>query len=359
MADHLVFIGTLNRGVPAAARGPGLAVFAFDDRTLTTEKLAHAGDIDNPSFLSVTADGTRLYANSERPDGTVSAYGFDRAANRLTRINGQSTLGKHPVHNTITRDGSRLLVVNYGEGAGGPDKAVAVFGIDSDGALTAALGSAAQSGSGPDPSRQDRSHPHSVTETVAGNAAIVADLGTDRLVSYRIAEDGRPIPWAESALPPGAGPRHLALHASGRFAFLANELNSTVVSLSLDNDTGRLAVIDSRNAAPSGTHPRNFPGDVLIAPDGRFVYVSNRGHNTIVVFALDQDSGRLTPVEHAPCGGKFPRQFALTPSGKHLFAANQKSNRVSILERDAQSGRLADTGKSIEIGTPMCVKITA
>jgi 6-phosphogluconolactonase len=130
-----------------------------------------------------------------------------------------------------------------------------------------------------------------------------------------------------------------------------------VISLSLDNETGRLGVIDSKKTAPSGTQPRNFPGDVLISPDDRFIYVSNRGHNSVAVFAVDQDSGKLTLVDRTPCGGKFPRNLALTPSARHLFAANQKSGRVTILERDAESGRLTDTGATIEIGTPMCVKI--
>src|SRR5262249_19273410 len=140
MADNLVFIGSLNRDLPAARRGPGIAVYAFDEVTLKATKLVEATDVDNPSFLSVTRDGSRIYANSEVqswPEGTVSAYRFDRAAGRLAHLNKQPTLGNSPVHNTITRDGSKLLVANYGaHSGGGPDKAVAAFGIDADGALT-------------------------------------------------------------------------------------------------------------------------------------------------------------------------------------------------------------------------------
>jgi 6-phosphogluconolactonase len=209
MAENLIFIGSLNRGLPAARRGPGLAVYAFDEATLKATKLAEATDVDNPSFLSVSRDGSRIYANSEVeswPEGTVSAYRFDRAAGRLSHINKQPTLGNSPVHNAITRDGSKLLVANYGAHAGGgPDKAVAAFGIGPDGALTPPLGSAAQSGHGPDAQRQERSHPHSVNETVPGNVAIVADLGTDRLVSYRIAPDGPLTLLADFALAPGSG----------------------------------------------------------------------------------------------------------------------------------------------------------
>jgi 6-phosphogluconolactonase len=308
----------------------------------------------------VTPDGSRIYANSEVeawPEGTVSAYRFDRAAGRLAHINKQPTLGNSPVHNTLTRDGSKLLVANYGaHSGGGPDKAVAAFGIDADGALTPPLGSAAQSGRGPDHERQERSHPHSVNELISANVAIVADLGTDRLVSYRIAPDGRLTLLSDFALAPGSGPRHVALHPSGRFVFVANELDATVVSLSLDSHAGRLAVVDTKPGAPAGEH-RNYPGDVVLSPDGRFLYLSNRGHDSIGVFAVNEESGKLSLIEHTPCGGAWPRNIALTPSGKHLFVANQKSNRVSILVRDAASGKLKDTGKSIRIGTPMCARI--
>ena len=354
---NLIFIGTKNRGLSGPERGPGLAVYGLDEPTLTTTKLAEATDTDDPTFLSVTRDGSRIYANSEVAAGTVSAYSFDRAASSLARINKHTTLGNGPVHNTITRDGTKLLVVNYGDkAAGGPDKAVAVFGIGADGALTPALDSASQSGHGPDPRRQDRSHPHSVNETIAGNVAIVANLGTDHLVSYRIGEDGKLTLFSDFVLAGGSGPRHLAMHPSGRFVFVANELDATVVSLALDSQTGRLDLIDTKPGAPGGH--QNFPGDVVLSPDGRFLYLSNRSHDSnIGVFAVNEDSGKLGILEHTPCGGSWPRNIALTPSAEHLFVANEKSNRVAILSRDAASGKLTDTGKSIQIGTPKCVRI--
>jgi 6-phosphogluconolactonase len=360
MAEFLFFAGTLNRDVPLAQRGPGLVALAFDEATLDVVKLAEAAGAENPSFLAVSADGSRVYANADVeawPEGTVSAYAFDRSARAFTYINKQPTLGNSPVHNAITRDGSKLLVANYaGLTSGGPDQALAVFGIREDGGLTPPLGSAKQSGTGPDPERQQRSHPHSVTETGAGNVAIVADLGTDRLISYRIAPDGRLTLLCEFAAKPGAGPRHLALHPSGRLVFVANELDSTVVALSLDAATGRLSVVDIEPGAPQGDYPRNYPGDILVAPDGRFLYMSNRGHESIAVFAVDGDNGKLSLVEHVPCGGSWPRNLALTPSGGHLFSANQRAGLITILARDAASGRLTHSGKSISIGTPMCVR---
>ncbi|MEO5757447.1 MAG: beta-propeller fold lactonase family protein, partial [Mesorhizobium sp.] len=227
----LVFVGSLNREAPyfQGARGVGLGVYSFDEKTLKIQKLAETNDVDNPTFLSVTPDGSRIYANSEVftwREGTVSAYRFDRASGRLTYLNKQPSLGSITAHNTITRDGTKLLVANYGMGEGGPDRAVAVYGFDEDGALSAPLASVSHKGTGPNAGRQERSHAHSVTETIAGGMAIVADLGIDRLVSYRIAGDGSLSKSAESALPPGAGPRHLALHPNGRFVFVMNELDS-------------------------------------------------------------------------------------------------------------------------------------
>ncbi|TIV27682.1 MAG: lactonase family protein, partial [Mesorhizobium sp.] len=180
---------------------------------------------------------TLIYANSEVfawREGTVTAYRFDRATNSLAYINKQPSLGSITAHNTITHDGSKLLVANYGMGSGGPDKAVAVFGFAADGDLTAPLASVAHSGTGPNAERQERSHAHSVTETIQGGIAIVADLGIDQLVSYRIEPAGALVKLASSALAPGAGPRHVALHPNGRFVFVMNELDSTVVSLALE-----------------------------------------------------------------------------------------------------------------------------
>ncbi|MEW6632201.1 MAG: lactonase family protein [Pseudomonadota bacterium] len=358
----LVFVGSLNREAPyfQGARGVGLGVYAFDEATLAVRKLAETNEVDNPTFLSVTADGSRIYANSEVfawREGTVSAYRFDRASNSLTYVNKQPALGSITAHNTITRDGTKLLVANYGMGAGGPDKAVSVFGIGADGGLTAPLASVAHSGTGPNAERQERSHAHSVTETVQGGIAIVADLGIDRLVSYRIDPDGNLHKLAESALAPGAGPRHVALHPNGRFVFVMNELDSTVVSLALEQASGRLELIDAKPAVPAHARATNHCADIQISPDGRFVYGSNRGHDSVAIFSVDQQSGTLDLVDFTPCGGATPRNLALTPSGGHLFSANQNADRISIFARDEKSGRLTDTGHAIDIGTPMCVRI--
>jgi 6-phosphogluconolactonase len=360
--DVLVFIGSLNRASPAfkAANGAGLSVWRFDEATLAVEKLAETAEVDNPSFLSVTADG-RIYAVSEVAawrEGVVTAYRFDRAGRRLDYVNKQPALGSVTAHNSLTRDGSKLLVANYGEGAGGPDQSVAVLGIRDDGGLTPPLGSIRHEGTGPDPARQERSHAHSVTETVAGGLCIVADLGLDLLAAYRIEPDGRLTPVARTATAPASGPRHLALHPNGRFVFVSNELDSTVAALALDPATGALALIDTQPAVPAEAREGNYPADIQLSPDARFLYASNRGHDSIATFAVDQATGRLARIDLTPCGGPTPRNLCLTPSGRHLFSANQNADLVAIFARDPATGRLTDTGRAIPVGTPMCVKMT-
>lgn len=364
MSELLVFVGSLNREAPyfQGARGVGLSVYGFDEDTLRVVKLAETGEVDNPTFLSVTGDGGSVFANSEVfawREGVVSAYRFDRATRALAYVNKQPTLGSITAHNFVTRDGSKLLVANYGMGEGGPDQAVAVYGIRDDGGLTPALASVAHEGTGPNAERQERSHAHSVTESVEGGIAIVADLGTDRLVTYRIGADGSLGALQETALKPGAGPRHVALHPNGRFVFVMNELDSTVAALSLDQASGRLTLIDAQPAVPSEARAHNHCADIQISPDGRFLYGSNRGDDSIVAFAVDRDSGRLSLVGYTPCGGATPRNLCLTPSGRHLFSANQNADRIAIFARDAETGRLTDTGEAIAVGTPMCVKIVA
>jgi 6-phosphogluconolactonase len=362
MADCLMVVGSLNREAPyfQGARGVGLSVFALDEATGDTELLAETTTIDNPTFLSVTPDGSRIYASSEVfgwHEGLVSAWRFDRARKTLDYINIQPALGSITAYSCLTRDGRFLMVANYGMGSGGPDQSLAVFGIRDDGGLTPPVASVAHQGTlGPHTARQERRHAHSITETVGGGLAIAADLGLDELITYRIGSSGSIERIATLALSPGAGPRHVAMHPNGRFVFVMNELDSTVASLSLDPATGALALVDVKPAVPAEARDRNHCADIQISPDGRFVYGSNRGHDSIPIFAVDQDSGALTLVDYTPCGGATPRNIALSPSGRLLFSANQNADRITIFARDAATGRLTDTGKAIEIGTPMCVR---
>ncbi|MFN7053412.1 MAG: lactonase family protein, partial [Gemmobacter sp.] len=355
-----LYVGTLNREAPyfQGARGGGLNVFGFDESSLNFRKLAGYPQVENPTYLSVSADGRRIYANSEVADwreGLVTAFDFHPATGRLDYLNTQPSLGSITAHSTVSRDGRRLFVVNYTVGAGGPDQSLVVFDLLATG-LSPAVASVAHTGSGPDPVRQERAHAHSVTEVVQGGMVIVADLGMDALITYRIGADGVPVRVAVAQTAPGAGPRHVALHPGGAFVFVLNELDSTVTAHGFDAGTGRLTALDRQPAVPEAARGANHCSDIQISPDGRFVYGANRGHDSIAIFAVDQIGGQLTPLGYVPCGGATPRHLALTPSGRHLLVANQNSDRVSVLMRDEDSGGLHDTGVGLKIGTPMCLK---
>ena len=358
--EALLCIGTLNRETPyfQGARGDGLALFGFDDSTLTFRKRAAYPQVENPTFLSFSTDGRRIYTNSEVAEwreGLVTAFDFHPASGRLDYLNTQASLGSIAAHNFISRDGHRLFVVNSTVGKGGPDRSLAVFDLQADGVSPAVAG-VSHKGSGPDPARQDRAHAQSVTEVMQGGMVIVADLGMDALITYRIGADGMPKRIATAHTAPGAGPRHVALHQGGRFVFVMNALDCTVTAHDFDPATGKLAPLDRQSALPDAARGESLGSDIQISADGLFLYGSLQGHDSIAVFAVDQDSGRLAPLGLVPCGGSTPRHMALTPSGRHLLVANQTSDRVSVLARDAASGGLSDTGAALQIGSPMCLK---
>lgn len=361
--ELLLFVGTLNRDAPyfQGARGKGLVVFGFDEDSLSARPLADYPQIENPTFLSVTPDGAHVYANSEVfgwNEGLVTAFAFDSRTKALRYINTQPTLGSITAFNSVAKDGGHLYLVNYCIGTEGPMQSLAVFGIRSDGGLSPALTSVAHHGSGPNAARQERAHAHSVSELGSG-VLLVTDLGMDQLITYRVASDGGLTPWATTSVVPGAGPRHVALHPGGRFVFVMNELNSTVSAHAYDPASGTFAAIDSQPAAPAEVLEHNHCSDIQISPDGRFLYGGNRGHDSVSIFGIDQTTGRLTSLGFVPCGGATPRNLALTPSGRHLLVANQNADRVSIFRRDAATGGLENTGKTIEIGTPMCLKFAS
>ncbi len=363
MPEILMVVGSLNREAPyfAHARGVGLSVLAFDPEDGSARPVSEERGIDNPTFLCVDAGTGCVYATSEVPgwhEGTVTAYRFDRDARRLVYIGKQPSLGSVAAHCSLDRDARHLLVANYGgfpEGDG-PDRAVAVLPLRPDGGLGPPVSSVAQRGRGPDPARQERSHPHCVLPSRDGRFAVVADLGLDTLTSYRSGPDGTlsAEPAAVTRLKPGCGPRHLAFHPGGQFAVVICELDSTVASLRYDAGSGRFDVVAVAPALPDG-HGTSHCSDVQIHPNGRWVYAANRGHDSIAVLALDPDSGALTPAGHHPCGGRTPRHLALDPTGRHLVVANQDSDELAVFALDG-AGALSGRCRTVTIGTPMCVR---
>ncbi|GAB1584457.1 lactonase family protein [Phyllobacterium phragmitis] len=349
-------VGSLNREAPyfQGARGEGLTIYSLDEESLEVKRLASTGSIDNPTFFSIDPGTATIYANSEVfgwHEGTVSAYRLDDGD--LIYLNKQPTLGSISAHNTISRDGRFLLVANYAMGSGGPDQSLAVLPILADGRLGVPCGSAAHPEAAAHvPGRQERSHAHCVIETPQGGAFLVADLGLDEVILYRLTGEGAPQRISSVKLPDGAGPRHIAQHANGRFVYVSNELDSTVSLIERNGDV--LSLIQTFPAAPPGIETHG--ADIHLSPDERFLYSSNRGHDSLACFAVDQETGHLEPRGYTPSGGKTPRNFALTPDGRLVLVANQNEDCIVIFIRDQETGTLKDTGRRVEIGNPVCVK---
>lgn len=362
--QQVLFVGCLNREAPyfQGARGKGIAAYAFDPATGAATLLSETAGVDNPTYLAVHPLNGCVYAVSEVfgwNEGVVTAYRFDPDKGRLVYLNKQPTLGSIAAHASFDRTGRYLFVANYaiGDPAELPGKSVAIFPLRADGGLDPAVSSAAHAGKGPNPARQERAHAHCIFPSPDNRFVVVADLGTDRLVAHRFdPATGALSPGRESALAPGAGPRHFVFHPNGRFAFVINELDSTIAALAFDPATGAFSVIETVSALPGVEGLDSHCSGLQIGPDGRFLYGANRGHDSIVIHSVDAATGKLRFVGFAPCGGSTPRDHVIDPSGRYLLACNQNSDVVSVFRIDPATGTLADTGRPISVGTPMCAK---
>jgi 6-phosphogluconolactonase len=351
-----VFFGTYTRG---ESKGIYRAQLDLKSGELTQPELA--GEVENPSFLAVHPSGLFLYAAGElsdfqgKPGGAVSAFALDRRTGNLKLLNQESSRGGGPCHLVVDPPGKNVLVANYGGGS------VAVLPIGKDGKLEPASSFIQHEGKGVDPRRQEGPHAHSINVDKAGAFAVAADLGLDKLLVYRFdAEAGRLTPNdpPHTSVAAGAGPRHFAFHPSGRFAYVINEMHSTVTAFDYDAKQGRLIQLQTVSTLPA-PHEGNSTAEVQVHPSGKFLYGSNRGHNSLAIFAIDPQTGRLTSVGHQSTGGRTPRNFGIDPSGAYILAANQGSDSVHVFRVDQETGRLTPTGQSIEVPTPVCVKFLA
>ncbi|WEK51647.1 MAG: lactonase family protein [Candidatus Kaistia colombiensis] len=355
-----LYIGGCNRPTPyfASANARGISIFGFEPASATATPIGAQGGIDNPTFLTAAPDGGTLYATSEVAEwneGLLSAYAIDPASGALSYLNRQSTLGSITAHASLDRAARFVLIANYmmTPETEAPNQSVAVFPRRADGGLDPAAASAAHPGHGPDAGRQERSHAHCVQATPDNRHIVVSDLGIDRLVSYRFdAATGAIAKAGETALPPGSGPRHFAFHPTQPFAYVVNELASTVASLAVDPQSGLFTVLDVTPTLDDTTG--NHCSEIKLGPDGRFLYVANRGHDSLSIFAIGAD-GIARRREAVPSGGNTPRHFAFSPDGRTLAVANQDSDVVTLFGVDAEDGSLTRLGRDIAVGTPTAI----
>lgn len=351
-----VYVGTYTHGGnnPAEA-SRGIYRYGLDMATGELTYQAVTEGILNPSFLALSPSQDRLCAVSETPgsDGFLCAYRVDAQTGDLIFLNRESTQGESPAYVAVTPDGRCALVSNYSSG-----KAALVFPIKGDGSLEAASSSVEHEGSGPNEARQEAAHPHAIVPDPSGRYAYVPDLGMDKVMIYRLdTANGWLTPTDPPGLSvkPGAGPRHLAFHPNGRFTYLICELDSTVVGLAFNCETGGLDALQTVSTLPEGYTGENTAAEICVSPDGRFVYGSNRGHDSIVIYTVDAESGQLSFVAHQATQGKQPRYFGIDPTGMYLLAANQGSDTVVTFRIDRETGRLAETGYMTTVPMPVCI----
>ena len=353
-SDYLVYVGTYTK-----RDSEGIYVYRMDGATGELEYSSKAPGIEEPSFLATDPENRYLYVVSEvdefegQPTGTVSAYSISPETGELTYINRRLTGGTIPCHVQVNRAGSYLVLANYGSGS------VTSFPIDDGGGLGEAVSAFQHEGSSVNPERQDGPHAHSINLDPANQFAFVPDLGTDRVMFYRFdAETGilerNDPPFVEAE--PGSGPRHFDFHPNDRHAYVINELASTITAYDYDAERGVLSPIHTVSTLPEGFQGSTTCSDIHVSSDGRFVYGSNRGHDSIARFSVDQESGRLAPTGHTPTQGRTPRNFGIDPSGELLLAANQDSDTIVTFRIDRASGDLIPTGHVAEVPMPVCLK---
>ncbi|MCY0389576.1 lactonase family protein [Robbsia sp. Bb-Pol-6] len=368
-ADAWVFVGSLNTAVPhfAAANGRGIVTLHLDERTGRLTKLAEWTDVVNPTYLALSPARRLLFATSEmfdRPEGRVHAYRVAARTGQLVPLNGQDTGGSLTAHCSLDRAAGCVLVSNYTQDdapAGWPGWQMASFAIGADGSLHAAASLTRHSGSGPERDRQRGPHAHCALVSPDNRYVLVADLGTDSLLTYGLdAPAGRLTPQALSVLKlaPGAGPRHLVFHPNGTTVYGVNELDATISRLAYAPLTGALRLRETTRGLPT-SDASTPPADIHVDADGRHLYASFRGAHCIATYALDPRTGAIRSTDVRSSEGRTPRSFALSPSGNFMVVANQDSDSVVSLRIARDSGVPCEVVDRIETGTPMCVKAWA
>jgi 6-phosphogluconolactonase len=352
--EYWVYFGTYTGG---ASRGIYCSRLTSDGDLTSAQLVA---SVRNPSFLAVDSKHRFLYAISEvtsmagQDEGDVVAYSLDGESGKLTELNQQVSGENALCHVHVDGADNTVLVTSYGGGC------VAAFPVHADGRLGNISSFIQHHGSSVNPKNQKGPHAHCIVTDPSSHFALVCDLGLDKVLVYRLDNQNSKLSSnavAFASFPPGTGPRHLAFHPNGKFVYVISEMGCSVTGFDFDDRSGMLKKIQTVSTLPEGqTTSQAFTGaEVVVHPSGKFLYGSTRGLDLINVYAIDEKTGRLTPIESVPSGGKTPRNFNTDPTGRFLLAANQNSSNVAVFKINPSTGRLTATGRSVEIGSPCCV----
>ena len=345
---YLVFVGTYT----TKTQSKGIYAYEFDADTGKLTPKGVAAETRDPSWVAVHPSGKFLFAANEAGKAsTVSAFALDAKSGKLTLLNQLPALGEDPCYISFDRTGKYVFVANYSSGN------VVVFPIGDEGKLGAATANVRDEGKlGPNKERQDGPHAHWIETSPDNRFVLVADLGLDEVLVYKFdASNGTLTPNEPgfARLKAGSGPRHLAFHPNGKLVFAVSELGSTATSFEYNPKKGTLKEIGTASTLPPGFSRRNDVAEAAVHPKGKFLYVSNRGNDSIAILSIDPAKGTLSPVGGIPTGGKEPRHFAIDPSGKHLLAENQMSNNIIVFKIDPATGGLTPTGQVVEVPSPV------
>ncbi len=351
-----LYVGSYTRPGPYLenTNGKGLYVYDFDAITGRLTLVQEMGGIENPSYLCLSPDGRNLHAVWEVldwPEGLVSSYAVDSSSGMLRYLGVQGTRGALACYLMMDTRSRAAFIANYMSGH------VAMLPTKSDGSLAEASTVDQHAGHGPDPARQEGPHAHCIVLSGDDRFAFSADLGTDSIIGYRLDLDaGSMTPHTSLMLPPGSGPRHLVFAPDGRHAWVICELTSTIDALGYDAVGGTLSLIETYPMLPDDFTGESHCADIQVHPSGRFVYGSNRGHDSITMFAADQSSGRLRLLGHRSTEGRTPRNFTLTPDGRHLLVGNQDTDTIVVMPIDQATGVLGATLAVNTVPTPACLR---
>ena len=344
--DWFLYVGTYTRKSSAGIYG-----YRFSTRTGDFTPVTRTKGVSNPSFLAIAPNQRFLYALGGATGDSVRAFSIDKQSHELTLLNEQSVMGQGATHVAIDKTGKWVIVGNYRSGN------LSVLPTEGDGSLGKAVQRIQHEGKSIDPERQDHPYVHSINIAPNNKDVFVPDLGTDKIMTYTLnAETGQLTPASPSftEVTPGSGPRHFTFHPNGKFAYVIQEMGAMVTGFAYKN--GQLTPVETVRTLPEGYTGRKWAADIHISPDGRFLYGSNRAHESLAIFRIDQKTGKLTLVGHQPVNGKTPRNFAIDPTGNFVLVANQDSDNITIFKRDKKTGLLTPTGREITVSMPVCLK---
>ncbi|OTY35147.1 6-phosphogluconolactonase [Bacillus thuringiensis serovar pingluonsis] len=348
MKDNKEFIGYV--GTYTKENSEGIYKFTLDTEAKKISNVTLAAKLNNPTYVTINRKNEYLYSVvKEGESGGVAAYSINSKTGELTEENRQVVEGASPCHVSVDSGNHTVVTANYHKGT------IESFEVNEDGTINPATSIMAHEGSGPNKERQEKPHAHYAGHTPDEKYVVGVDLGIDKIITYEI-KDSRLTEVNRLSVNPGSGPRHITFHPNGKYAYVMTELSSEVIVLTYNPAEGSFTELQYISTIPEAFGENNQGSAIHISSDGRFVYAGNRGHNSIAVFSVDQNSGQLTFVEHTSTEGNWPRDFVLDPTEKFLVATNEKSHNLVLFSRNESTGKLTLLQSDVAVPEPVCVK---